>query len=95
MPKYVCDTEQVFSTGEKVCKAASDMSKTITNYSTNLESALSEWEGVAKKSFTNANQEQVAIAVKDASYVDSLGQFVKESAKAIADLESEISKLKI
>ena len=59
MAKYVCDVESVFSIGEKVCQTASDITTSVTNYSSKITSDLSTWTGTAKDAFTKSNETQV------------------------------------
>ena len=95
MAKFICNTDEVFNRGKDICEAANSIKASINNYSKSSDSALTDWSGVAKKSFQTANSSQVSVAVGDTEYMDALGQFVQKSAKAIDDLESELSKLKI
>ena len=95
MAKYVCDFEQVYSIGEKLCQSAADMKSAVTTYSSNIDSNLSTWTGNAKTSFTSTNQEQVQTATTDAEYIDALGEFIKTASKSIQALEEELATLSI
>ena len=95
MAKYVCDFEQVYAAGEKVCQAASELSTAISNYSSHIDNDLSTWSGNAKGSFTTTNAEQVSLANSNAAYVNALGEFIKSSAKSIQSLEEQLSSLTI
>ena len=95
MAKFVCNTDEVSATGKNIRKAASDINTSINSYSTNSDNALAKWSGVAKKSFQKANSSQASVATSDSEFIDALGQFIQESAKAIDDSEAEISTLKI
>ncbi len=95
MAKYVCDFEQVYAAGEKVCQAASELSTAISNYSSHIDNDLSTWSGNAKGSFTTTNAEQVSLANTNAAYVNALGEFIKSSAKSIQSLEEQLSSLTI
>ena len=95
MPKYVCDVEQVFSIGEKVCQLATDMGNSITTYSSRIDSDLSGWSGKAKTAFQSTNQEQVQIANEDVKYMSELGEFIKEAAKKIQENEEQLASVSI
>ena len=95
MAKYVCDFEEVYSTGEKLCSAAVDMATAINTYSSTVKNDLSTWSGNAKSSFDTTNQAQVSTSKDDASYINALGEFVKASSKSIQSLEEELASLSI
>ncbi len=95
MAKYVCDFEQVYSTGEKLCQSAVEMAEALNTYSSTVKSDLSTWSGNAKSAFDNTNNTQVNTSKEDASYVNALGEFVKSSSKSIESLEEELATLSI
>ena len=95
MAKYVCDFEQVYSIGDKVCQAVSEIENSVTTYSSRIESDLSTWSGSAKDSFTRTNSEQVKLATTDLTYVKELGEFIKSSARSIQELEEQLGTLTI
>ena len=95
MAKYVCDFEEVYSTGGKLCQAAVDMANSLNTYSSGIASDLSTWKGNAKSSFNSTNKTQVSTSKQDASYVYALGEFVKSSSKSIQSLEEELASLSI
>ncbi len=95
MAKYVCDFEQVYSTGEKICQAASELSAAISSYSSTIGSDLSTWNGSAKGSFESTNASQVQLANSNATYVNALGEFVKGASKSIQQLEEQLASLSI
>ena len=95
MAKYVCDFEQVYTAGEKVCQAASELSTAISNYSSHIDSDLSTWTGNAKGSFTTTNTSQVQLANQNATYVNALGEFIKTTSKSIQQLEEQLASLSI
>lgn len=98
MPKYVCDTELVYSEGEKICTEANDLNTSISTYSTNVDSDLSGWTESTvggKASFTSAKNQQVQAAQADCTYINEVGEFIKGAAKSIDELEDQLSALKI
>lgn len=95
MAKYVCDFAEVYSAGEKLCAAASDMNSAVGTYSSTIASDLSTWTGTAKTSFETSNKTQVDTAKKDCEYVNALGEFVKKSSQSIQALEEELAALSI
>ena len=95
MAKYVCDFEQVYAIGEKVCEAVTELETSIGTYSTNIDSDLSSWTGTAKDSFTRTKGEQVELAKKDFTYIKELGEFIKSSSKSIQELEEQLASLTI
>lgn len=95
MAKYVCDVEQVYSIGEKVCQTASDINTSITNYSSRISSDLSTWSGTAKDAFTKTNETQVQTATADATYINELGEFIKDASKKIQSLEEQLAGMTI
>ena len=95
MAKYVCDTDTVKSIGEKLCQTASDISNGVQSYSSSIESDLSTWTGTAKESFNSSNATYVTTAKTDATYINALGEFVKNAAESIQSLEDELAGLLI
>ncbi len=98
MPKYVCDTDLVFSEGKKICDSVNEMNTSTSNYSNNVESDVNGWTGDAaggKDSFVKAKNDQVESAKNDCTYVNEVGEFIQESAKTIDQLEDDLSALKI
>lgn len=95
MAKYVCDFEEVYNTGEKLCKAAVDMALSLNTYSSSIDSDLSTWNGNAKTAFDSTNKSQIKTSRDDARYINSLGEFVKSSSKSIQSLEEELASLSI
>lgn len=95
MAKYVCDFEQVYSVGEKLCQTASDTLTAVQTYDSRIESDLSSWTGTAKDSFLTTNSEQIKTATDDVSYINDLGEFIKSASKSIQELEEELSSLTI
>lgn len=91
MAKYVCDFSQVYSSGEKICQVANDMNSAANNYSSQIDSHLSSWNGMAKNSFTNANTEQIRQVGETVKYISSLGEFVKTASQKIEELEEELA----
>ena len=95
MAKYVCDFAQVTAAGEKVCQAATELTTAISNYSSRIDGDLASWNGNAKGTFTTTNAEQVKLANTNAAYMNALGEFIKQSAKSIQQLEEQLSSLSI
>lgn len=95
MAKYVCDFDEVYAAGEKLCQAASDMGRAINTYSTSVGSDLSSWTGTAKQAFESTNATQVSTATTDSQYINALGEFIKKSAQSIKSLEDELAGLSI
>jgi uncharacterized protein YukE len=95
MAKYVCDFEEVFNTGDKLCQSAIDMALALNTYSSNINSDLSTWKGNAKSAFDSTNKTQISTSKADARYINSLGNFVKSSSKSIQSLEEELASLSI
>ncbi len=96
MPKYVCAFDEVYTIGENICTAATELQNSITTYSTNIDSDLSGWEGAgAKTSFSTAKNDQVKSAVADCTYINEVGEFVKTCSKSIKELEDELANLSI
>lgn len=95
MAKYVCDFGQVKSAGEKLCSAASDLQSSISNYGSRIESDLSSWNGSAKSSFSSTCAEQVESAMQTAQQMENLGEFIKNAAQSIQDLEEQLAGLSI
>ena len=95
MAKFVCDYEQVTSIGEKMCQAATDVSTSVSSYSSSIESDLSTWTGVAKESYQATNSDQAQLAMKDADYINSLGEFIKDASSQIQKLDDELAGLSI
>lgn len=91
MAKYVCDFAQVYSSGEKLCQLANDLNSAANNYSSQVDSHLSSWNGMAKTSFTNANTEQVRQVGETSKYISALGEFVKTASQKIEELEEELA----
>ena len=95
MAKFVCDFDEVYSTGEKLCSIADEMSSSVDSYASNIESDLNSWDGSAKGSFQTSNESQVQVSKESAEKIKSVGEFVKEASKAIQDLEEELASVKI
>ncbi len=95
MAKYVCDFDEVYNTGVKLCQAAVDMANSLNTYSSSINSDLSTWSGNAKSAFDGTNKTQISTTKDDASYINSLGDFVKSSSKSIQSLEEELASLSI
>lgn len=95
MAKYVCDFEQVYAVGEKVCESVTELETAVSTYSSHIDSDLSTWSGVAKDSFTTTNKEQVQSTTTDLAYVKDLGEFIKSSSKSIQELEEQLATLNI
>ena len=95
MPKYVCDVEQVYSLGEKVCQIAQDIGSSVTDYSGRIDSELASWTGTAKQAFTQTNATQVQTATEDTKYIDELGTFIKNASQQIQALEEQLASLAI
>ncbi len=95
MTKYVCDFGQVKSAGEKMCTMASDLQSSVSNYSSKIEGDLSSWDGVAKSSFSSQCTEQVQVAMQTAQQAEALGEFMKNAAQSIQDLDEQLAGLSI
>jgi uncharacterized protein YukE len=95
MPKYVCDTEQVYSLGNKLTQVANDMNTQIGNYSSRIESDLAGWSGKAKTTFLSSNEQQVNTAKEDIAYLTELGEFIMNSAQEIQKLEEQLANMSI
>ncbi len=95
MAKYVCDFEQVYQIGEKVCEIETELETDINTYSTNMDSDLDKWSGEAKNAFTDTKGKQVESAQQDFTYMKELGEFIKTSAKNIENLEGQLSNIAI
>lgn len=95
MAKYVCDFDQVKACGEAICQSAGDLSSAISKYSSDIDSSLFGWEGKASNSFEQANSSEEQKSLSHSEYINSFGNFVKEAAKSIEDLESELAELSI
>ena len=72
MAKYVCDFEEVYNTGVKLCQAAVDMATSLNTYSSSINSDLSTWKGNAKSAFDSTNKTQISTTREDARYINSL-----------------------
>ena len=95
MAKYVCDFDQVYSIGEKVSQLATDMSTSINNYSSKIDTDLSSWNGKAKTAFQQTSAEQVKVANDDITYVNELGEFIKQASRKIQELEEQLANMSI
>ena len=95
MPKYVCDTDQVYSLGNKLTQVANDMNTQISSYSSRIESDLSGWSGRAKTTFLSSNEQQVNTAKEDIAYLTELGEFIMDSAQQIQSLEEQLANTSI
>ena len=95
MAKYVCDFDQVYALGEKVCETVSTLENSVNSYSSKITSDLSTWTGPAKDSFIITNNEQVSLAKNDLTYVKELGEFIKSASRSIQQLEEELAGLSI
>ena len=95
MAKYVCDYDQVTKIGENLCKSAEDVKTAVNTYSSSIESDLSSWTGVAKDSYSTTNNEQVQTTIKDAEYVNALGEFIKDASSQIQAKDEELAGLGI
>ena len=95
MAKYVCDFAEVYSAGEKLCQAASDMGAAVSAYNSTISSDLGTWTGTAKNAFTTTNDSQVKQANTDVAYINALGEFIKKSSQSIQALDEELAKLNI
>ena len=95
MAKYVCDFDQVYALGEKVCETVSTLENSVNSYSSKITSDLSTWTGTAKDSFITTNNEQVSLAKNDLTYVKELGEFIKSASRSIQQLEEELAGLSI
>lgn len=95
MEKYVCDFGAVTSAGEQICDAAKDIETAVNTYSSTIEKDLSSWDGDAKKSFETSDAKQVENTKTDATYINSLGEFVISCSKSIEALEDELAGLTI
>lgn len=95
MPKYVCDFAQVSSAGDKLIQAASDLSTSTTTYASTIDSDLSGWSGSAKTSFTTQCKGQTDIACEKATHMNEFGEFVKEAAQKIQELDESLATIQI
>ena len=95
MAKYVCDTAQVISAGDKLCSTAQELKTAVSSYSSEMESDLSGWNGKAKSSFQSQCDSQVAATQTTCEQAEELGEFIKSAAQAIEDLESQLASQSI
>ena len=95
MAKYVCDFDEVKSNGEKLCQIANELSSAINTYSSSIDSSLSTWQGSAAETFKQSNSKQVQTSTTNAKYINSLGEFVKQAAESIENLDNELASLSI
>ncbi len=95
MAKYVCDFDQVYQIGEKVCESVEQLESSIGTYTNNIDSDLTGWDGMAKDAFIKTKNEQVTAAKADFTYVKELGEFIKNSSKSIQELEEQLAGLSI
>lgn len=95
MAKYVCDFEQVYAAGEKLCSMAMDLESSVSNYGSKISGDLSSWTGEAKGNFTTQCEGQVQLATAGAQKANELGEFIKEASKSIQALDDELASLSI
>lgn len=95
MPKFVCDTDQVYSMGNKITQVANDMNTQVNGYSSRIESDLSGWNGKAKTTFISSNEKQVQTAQDDIIYLTELGEFIMKSAQEIQKMEEQLASMSI
>lgn len=95
MAKYVCDYDQVKEVGDKLITTATNMQSSVASFSTSIESDLSSWSGAAKENFDSQTANQVEIANQNATKIREAGEYIKESANAIEELDNELAGLRI
>lgn len=95
MAKYVCDYAQVKAIGDNLINASTNMQTSVTTFSSSIESDLSTWSGSAKDGFTTQSTGQVELANQDAEKIRQAGEYIKEAAAAIEDLDNSLAALRI
>ena len=95
MAKYVCNTGVVCAYGASLCELASTMKGEINSYSSSISTELSSWSGEAKSSFDSSNTNQINASNTTFDYINSLGEFIKDAAKKIDELEENLAALTI
>ncbi len=95
MAKFVCDIEQVTSAGEKIVDASENMAKSTSTYSTNINQDLSSWKGEGKTEFASTNNDNTRAIASKITRMDEFGEYIKEVAKTIQELEDELAAIKI
>ena len=95
MAKFVCDIEQVTSAGEKIVDASENMAKSTSTYSTNINQYLSSWKGECKTELDSTNNDNTRAIASKITRMDEFGEYIKEVAKTIQELEDELAAIKI
>ena len=95
MARYVCDFDQVYSCGEKVCKIASDLNAAIDSYSSSINSDLSTWSGSSREAFDASNSDHITSSSKDIEFINSFGEFIRSFSEKVQSLEDELASLDI
>lgn len=95
MAKYVCDFGEVNRIGTELCSLAEELKGNISSFDSQITSDLSTWNGDAKSSFQGQCSGQVENAISQAEYANELGEFIKNAASSIEQLESELASSSI
>lgn len=95
MSKYVCDFSQVSAVGDKLIESAESMIISTNQYSSNISSDLSGWNGQAKSAFTTQCSSLVDTTTQKAEYIRSFGEFIKSASQSIEQLDEELSSQNI
>ena len=95
MSRYVCNYSEVEKAAKLLDEAAQNMKSFTNHYSTYINVNLSQWEGVAKNSFSSSNDKQIEMMNSQAEYLESLGEFVKDASYKIKTKDEELTKLEI
>ena len=96
MAKFVCDYAQVTSAGDKIIEVANDYATEAAKYDNNIKQDLSNWQGgSAKGNFAYQSDGATRVVASKIIRMAELGEFVKQAAKSIEELDDQLAAIKI
>lgn len=96
MAKYVCDYSKTSEIGRKLIVASGKVLDGTKQYEPTMESVLSSWQAESKNKFIELINGKVHNNLdKVAESIYRVGEYTENCAKAIYNLETELSQLNI
>lgn len=95
MAKYVFDFELIDTTINVIKEKSANMSTTLNNYSSKLESSTASWQSDTKNKFTSTDKSQVDLLKQSINDLDTLANYLNDVSKSIQSTEQALSSMKI
>ena len=95
MTKFVCDFDIVNSIAANLDNVSTNLTSSLNDYYSTLETDLSGWSGDAKSKFIASNEEKVKLIKSKLEDVTELSSFIKKASHSIQELDDQLSSMKI